>query len=377
MPNEKDTAVKVPNSNAEDTKNAGKNGAAKKTVPKMQARKFEGVVSTEGQIEFSKIFIPDWHNRPIDREPVLRLNDTPILTYQNITGIIANPGGGKTSICEATQAAMINRRADCLGLTVGPDCKSSIIADFERTEQDVWNTFYRRNRRAGISEGQGVQNALIAGFRNIPRLAERLKTLEYLLQNNPCDLLILDGVGDMVTDTNDLPQAIECRIFLRELTVRYNLSILTTLHPNPGSFKPRGHIGSEIHREAECVLLAKPFEGDVRIITSEFEHGKNRNSAPITAGFKWSDEHMMFISCDIEEASCEREQKKAEKYIKELSTVLETVLPKLKALTREQLEREVSEHTGKSKSTASRKVNDMLTHKLISKGDDGNYRNII
>lgn len=324
----------------------------------------------------SKIFIPDWHNRPEEKAPVMTLGGTSILTHQNISAIIAKPGGGKSSICEATLATILNPNVDCLGIEVTNDCRGALYVDFERTNIDVWNSFYRMCRRAGYHEGQALEKVKIAGLRSVPRLTERLQTLEYLLQQHDCSLLILDGAADMVTDSNELKEAIECRIILRELTVKYDLSVLTTIHPNPGSDKPRGHIGSEIHREAECVLLAKTFEGDVRIITSEFEHGKNKNNAPITAGFKWSDEHMMFISCDVESAKIEKENKKAEKYILELLEIMDFVLPKLKVLTREQLERDIMEFTGKAKSTASRKVNDLLKYKLISKGDDGNYRNI-
>src|SRR5205807_8960626 len=114
-------------------------------------------------------------------------------------------------------------------------------------------SFYRMCRRAGKNPGDPTNNVLIAGLRAIPRLDERLTTIGRLLKDNPCSLLLIDGLGDLVTDSNDLLQAIECRIWLREITVKYSTSILTTIHPNPNTNKPRGHIGSEGHRESECV----------------------------------------------------------------------------------------------------------------------------
>jgi hypothetical protein len=81
------------------------------------------------------------------------------------------------------------------------------------------------------------------------------------------------------------------------LTSKYNVSILTTLHPNKGSITPRGHIGSEIVREAESVIGVMS-EGDVRTMTTDFTHGKSRNAAHVTSSFAWSDNASMFIQCD-------------------------------------------------------------------------------
>ena len=150
-----------------------------------------------------KVFLPDWNNKPKVLPAVLTLNGSSILTHQNLTSIIAAPGFGKSSICEAILASYLNPDVDCLGFKVDPNCRGVIYIDFERTNSDVWNSFSRMCRRAGISEGQGITGVQIAGMRSIPRLDERLSAIEVLLQKYPCSLLILDGAGDMVTDTND------------------------------------------------------------------------------------------------------------------------------------------------------------------------------
>lgn len=354
-----------------------------KELPEMDPKAFTGemlltmpagpqTANTIQGIDTKKIFIPDWNNKPKDRDPVISLNGTPILTHQNISAIIANPGGGKSSICEAIAANVLNPEADCLGIAVSEECRGVLYVDFERTELDVWNSFYRMCKRSKHHEGDPISKVTIAGLRSVPRLAERLQTLDYLLQSNECSLLILDGAGDMVTDTNDLQQAIECRIFLRDLTVKYDLSILTTLHPNPGSFKPRGHIGSEIHRECECVLLAKPYENETRMMTSDFEHGKNRNNAPITAGFKWSDEQMMFIACEIDlEAKGSRADMKRLNKAKE---IISAILQPPTSLSYTDTINAIMQATNKSKSTAKRLLEDMEGWSLCKKGEDGYYR---
>jgi len=245
-----------------------------------------------------KVFIPDWTNKPPEYPPILSLNGVGVLTHQNLSAIIAAQGMGKSSICEAILSSYLNGECDALGWEVDPSISGAIYVDFERTNTDVWNSFNRMARRAGIKYGQEPKNVKLVGMRSIPRLEQRKAALIQLLDIYPCSLLILDGAGDLITDSNDLPQAIECRIWIRELTVTYNVSIFTTLHPNPGGLKPRGHVGSEIMREAEAVM-AVVKQSDIRVIMSEFEHGKNRNGAPIWGAYAWDDNEMMHCSRQI------------------------------------------------------------------------------
>lgn len=282
-----------------------KNGVAGPLIQPSKVNDFFTSIEDNGvekkAVQTDLIFIPNWNNKPPEKPPVLTLNGIGILSFQNTTAIIAAPGSGKSAVCEAVSASFMYSSADCLGFKVADDCTGIIYIDFERSTNDVWNSFYRMCRRAGINKGDPIKNVIIAGMRSIPVLSERIEAIKYLLDNYSCSLLILDGAGDMVTDSNDLPQAIECRILFRQLTTQYNLSILTTLHPNPNTLKPRGHIGSEIMREADGILVIKKGEGEIRIITTEFEHGKNRNEGHAKSAFMWSVEENMFLSVDLGE----------------------------------------------------------------------------
>lgn len=244
--------------------------------------------------ENEKVFIPNKTNRPKELKPILTINDVPILTHQNISVIIAAPGSGKSSVCEAICSSAINPHCDSLGIKVSTEVQNVLFVDTERVNMDVWNSYDRMHKRAGATDSDRAQ---IVGTRSIPRLQERKQVIIDLIEHHRPQLIILDGAGDMVTDTNSLDQAIETRIWFRELTMKYDLSILTTLHPNKGSKSPRGHIGSEILREAHAVFIIET-NGTTKTLTSDFEHGKNRNGALISTSFAWSDAHNMFMSCD-------------------------------------------------------------------------------
>lgn len=354
-----------------------KGNKIKKKPPVFYPDFFTGEVENNIHSESSlnkHVYIPNWENKPPDTPAILALNGKSILSNQNTSAIIASPGYGKSSICEAIPSSYLNPNTDCLGLEVNENCKGIIYIDFERTNTDVWNSRFRMCLRAGIKQGEQTPGVIFAGMRSIPRLKERLLEVEQLLAHNPCSLLILDGAGDMVTDTNDLPQAIECRIFLRELTVNYDLSILTTLHPNPNSYKARGHIGSEILREAESVLVVKKADNDCRILTTDFDYGKNRNGSHANSAYKWNDEKKMFLSVDVDDLKNTKQEARDANKMKDSKEMAIRILPPPTSLKHSELISKIMVVCQRSKSTAKRIFDDMIGWNFIKKSEDGFYR---
>lgn len=319
------------------------------------------------------IFIPNWDNKPPETLPVITLNGEGILGFQNLSAVIAAPGIGKSATCEAIAAAVINGNEDCLGFKLSKDCTHVIYIDFERSKNDVWNSFNRMCSRAGVKNGDNPTNVFIAGMRSIPRLEQRKEAILDLLKNKKCSLLILDGAGDMVTDTNNLDEAIECRIFLRQLTVEFQLSILTTLHPNPNSFKPRGHIGSEIIREADAVLVIKKGEAESRIITSDFEHGKNRNGSHAESAFRWSDNNKMFISVDINEMKFESIKAKENELREKAKGMMQTIFSIKRELSYSDAWEAIAEFKGTKERSAKGVLAICLKWGLVTKNESNNY----
>lgn len=372
------------NINPERDKGSSVDLNGKKPVPVLSMKPFAGPATQENKEEiktqfpegFEKnVFIPTWENKPEEAEAILSYNGSPILTNQNTTGIIAAPGMGKSSLAEAVAASFLNPDADALGFAVNQNCTGILIIDNERTTHDVWNSFYRMCKRAKIPFGAAIKkNVTLAGLRAVPRLKERLATIEFLLTQKTYGLLILDGAGDLVTDSNDLLQAIECRIWLREQTSKHNISILTTIHPNPNTNKPRGHIGSEVHRECECVLLAKSMDGDVRVLTSDFEFGKNRNHAHVTGAYRWSDEAKMFVTADVDSIAEVREKAKSDRRRNEVERIYLKTIPPPKSKNYTELYSAVVEEEQCSEPTAKRRVREMVDFGFIKKYNDGLYR---
>lgn len=354
----------------------------KKTVPNFDLAQFTGeyVDNKEEAIPPSpglkNIYIPKWDNKPEPVPPIVSLLGTGILTHKNISTLIAKPGTGKSSIGEAVAASQLNPAGDNLGFSIAPESKGILFVDFERTDIDVWNSFYRICRRAGVSTGNDPDRFQIAGMRYVFDLKERMQYIEHLLSEFPCSLLILDGAGDLVRDPNDLQQAIDARTWMRDCINKYEISIFTTIHPNPNSNKPRGHLGSELLRESESIFLASPhpMNPNARIITSDFDFGKNRNNDKLTAGYMWSDNAKMFISCDLEETNNEVNRQKDAANLRKLQDLTDRVLPHLKSLSYTELYSKIMEEEGIKTDAAKKKVSAMKSAGLIDNSTDGLYR---
>ena len=270
------------------------------------------ILSPYSHLDEEPFFIPNWDNKPPQKEPSLKLNDVNVLSYQNISCVIASPGAGKSSSMESIVSSVINKESDNLGFST--TVNSVLYIDFERTETDVWNSFYRTMQRAKVQQGTYIENVKIVSFRNISTAEKRKEKIVSLLESQNYELLLLDGIGDLVNDTNSLSEAIECKNWVRYITSTYNTSIFTTLHPNKGTATPRGHIGSEILREAENVLLIEINKDKSRTITTDFANGKSRNGSHANSSFVWSDEFRMFVGTEFIASKRELKQTPQEKF---------------------------------------------------------------
>src|SRR5438552_6440402 len=89
---------------------ASGNVVKKELVPVLNVKDFELALIPPSDYKY--VYFPDWTNRPAEYPPVITLNGTGVLTYQNISAIIAAPGLGKTSVCEGVIASYLNAECD-------------------------------------------------------------------------------------------------------------------------------------------------------------------------------------------------------------------------------------------------------------------------
>ena len=241
-------------------------------------------------------FIPNWHNKPEHVPPLVTLGSISVLTSENISCLIAAAGYGKSSICESILSSVLNKHCDSLGFNTGDSVKRALYIDIERTPADTWNSFYRMNLRARINkETDTSEQVFIAGLKEYTSKDARKTRIEELCEEFKPQLLLIDGAAALVTSINSEEEAGLIVAWMFELTWRYKLGVITTLHPNKTTETPRGHLGSFLTNEAENMFIVRKNElTGVRTISTT----KERNSAQTSSAFCWSDELGYMISCE-------------------------------------------------------------------------------
>lgn len=262
-----------------------------------------------------RLFYPDWSNQPPPAKPIISIDGKRILTQGNYLAIISRGGAGKSSICESLVAKFMNPKCDGLGfeLTMSHQRDMVLYIDTERTVQDTWLSWQRAMRRANIQKPETDKRLIVVNFKAVA-VGERIEYTNKLLKDNPdIRLVIFDGGSDFVNDVNSIPETAKFTDWINSFNPQ--ISQVITLHTNPTDNKPRGHLGSELLRRAESVLLLRKVDEKVREITTNFEHGKVRNDNDIlTFYYQWSATHEMFISSEYS-APAPREQEKTQAFM--------------------------------------------------------------
>jgi hypothetical protein len=97
---------------------------------------------------------------------------------------------------------------------------------------------------------------------------ERLDFIDWHLNNTEdVGLVIIDGIADLMLDSNDLKESSNVVQYLMRWTQELNIHIITAIHSNWNSEKPTGHLGSFLEKKAETqISLALSEEKNVAIV---------------------------------------------------------------------------------------------------------------
>lgn len=308
---------------------------------------------------------------------IVQFSSTGVLKPGNLLTIIGHIGLGKSQITESIVSSYLNPYVDSLGLRVESSDRPVLWLDGERTRDDISNGFNRIKKRIVLESNPELvaddrfKNVYCYPLIDYPDIPGRRKEFERLVfEHNPA-LVILDGAGDFVRDVNNTEETTDFVALLVAMANQFNFGAIVSIHPNPGlgqDFKPRGHLGSELLRRSESILLLKraPDNRDIRILTMDFGHGKNRNAADnLEHYFSWSNEHRMFTSCTYTPSNTGKTAKQ--------ESLLNQILGEGKMMTYGDLVKSITDNTGKSSPTAKRWIDDAVEKQLIFK-DNGHYK---
>lgn len=198
-----------------------------------------------------------------DSEPLIKMNGISVATRQNLMVLSGPSKGGKSAIvsllCAGSMAGP-NGYDGCAAIQIAPNTANHAVLHFD-TEQ------------CRAQQDSNIKNAVLkrAGLQHSPDYFHSLTLLEK--DHNECKdvvkemfeaafelhkgihLAIIDGVADFIQNVNKEDETKDIVAFFRGLSVQYNTAVVLVIHQNPGSEKERGHLGSELQRKCESMLV--------------------------------------------------------------------------------------------------------------------------
>lgn len=124
---------------------------------------------------------------------------------------------------------------------------------------------------------------------NIKRLSveERILVIETVVKNSKPDILVIDGIRDLLYDFNNLHESSKLVNWLMMLNDVYNCHISCVLHLNKADNNMRGHLGSELLNKCESLL---------NVFVDEFDKGISNIEARETRGKTFSTLQMRIVA---------------------------------------------------------------------------------
>jgi len=213
--------------------------------------------------EYKKAFV-DLNQKPKSPEGILSIGEntynaktrrTHIFTKGELSVISAPSKSFKSTFKSHLAAAFFTGTSKEFNEIQGHRKRNETVIDVD-TEQGAfysWHTFNRTNRIANLN----LQGAYFPFKLRHMMPSQRVDFIDALLLSgkikNPA-LIFIDGIADLIEDTNDLVISNQIINKIMRWTDELNIHVNVIIHNAYGTKKPTGHLGSVSVKKAETVI---------------------------------------------------------------------------------------------------------------------------
>lgn len=207
---------------------------------------------------------------------------TAVMTSGEFSAIVAVSKAKKSFLKSAFIGCYIGGKSNLLFNNIKSfRDKDYTILDFD-TEQGKYYAQRTFRRVKDISESS-YQNYHCYATRHLTS-KQRLEVIDYCLKNQselykePVKLVSIDGVADLVENTNDIIMSKEASDYIMRWTYDYNIHITTVIHKSGLTGKPLGHLGTYILKKAESVIDLEVNEDKTVTVSNPYSRGYSFDS---------------------------------------------------------------------------------------------------
>lgn len=198
--------------------------------------------------------------------PILLMNKVNVLHTGELLTISGESKAGKSAITSAIIAKVLNPMSKGFNFVEATNSKLPIL-HFD-TEQPLHRHKEIQKhailRRAGLEE---IPPHFLSYNLRRMNVDDRKKMVSELAESSRIEfggvfMIIVDGIADFMYDANDGKEAAKIVTWMMTLSTDFNCGFINVIHLNPmggkDSFvKQRGHLGSELQRRSDALLIVK------------------------------------------------------------------------------------------------------------------------
>ena len=202
--------------------------------------------------------------------PVLMwVNETPAV-FKGGLHLIAGPKKcGKTTLSRILIAAILSNGEKVFGITAKTGLKVSLYD----TEQADWRIFHQTERAFKMAQKERVRSSQLEVF-HLKKFdfETRLRIITETVEDDHPDVIILDGVAQLLVDINNMEESGRIVDALNNLAD--TAAVLMVLHTNPSdpTGKARGNLGTLIENAVETAFLVRK-ENDIFTVECKESRG--------------------------------------------------------------------------------------------------------
>lgn len=189
---------------------------------------------------------------------VFGINDISILTKKSISTLIGRAKSGKTTVTSWIVSKSILDDINVLWID---------------TEQGL---YYGSRTQHWILSMSNLTQSECLQFYDLKTFtpSKRVSMIEEIIKMFKPDLVVVDGIRDLVFDINNPEQATIIVGDLMRWADHYDCHILNILHQNKGNEHARGHLGTEMINKSESVIKVEADEDKLIVCTPEYTRSK-------------------------------------------------------------------------------------------------------
>ncbi|MEP4532672.1 MAG: AAA family ATPase [Cyclobacteriaceae bacterium] len=312
----------------------------------------------------------DFNKEIAEPIPVCTIGDQKILTLGNLGVIAGKAKSGKSATIQSILSGAIAREINknYLGINVESNPNGLAVLHFD-TEQSSFD-YCRKIRNSIYDAGYKGNVSFFHSFHLLEFTPwERMRYIEHMVDyysmvHGGIYLIIIDGVADLIKSVNDEEVANQIVDKLHQIATELNCGVLLVLHMNPDGGKTRGHLGSQLDRKAESVILIEK-DGDVCTINPRYCRNASFSSLAMPQ-FKWSDDLKKFIYLGEK-----THHSKTDKRLAESEDILAEAAKRALSWERPVLRKFICEVSGVGRTAAYDQINFMIENELLIENKDG------